>query len=87
MMLLIGMLRVPFRGGQKEIERKIAFSTRQYAAAFRRRVVTRKTKDTNNNKRKSEQGKREKNNKKIKRTHNTSFTKNPTNPNMMKPVM
>ena len=49
MMLLIGMLRVSFRGGQKEIEKKIAFSTRQYAAAFRRRVVTRKTKDTNIN--------------------------------------
>jgi len=60
MMLLIGMLRVPFRGGQKEIERKIAFSTRQYAAAFRRRVVTRKTKDTNNIKEKASRGKERK---------------------------
>ena len=60
MMLLIGMLRVSFRGGQKEIEKKIAFSTRQYAAAFRRRVVTRKTKDTNNIKEKASRGKERK---------------------------
>jgi hypothetical protein len=48
MMLLIGMLRVSFRGGQKKMEKKIAFSTRQYAAAssLQSRRVTRKTEDT-----------------------------------------
>jgi len=39
MMLLIGMLRVLFREGQRKIEKKSIFHSCQYALPLRRRVA------------------------------------------------